>query len=437
MESASSSGGDVEPETTESSESGADGSSTGPDAAVTYYEHVRPLITEHCQVCHAEGSTAPFRLDTYEHVEQLAPAIASVVESRTMPPFAMTADGSCGEWASAQWLEQEDVDTIVSWARGERARGEDVFEAPDPPALPELDGRGVVERISAPTYTPPSGAGDDDYRCFPIELGLTGDRFLTGYDVLPDNAATVHHLLGYRIEPARGDNADIMAELDAADDAPGWPCFGSAGDGLRTSGVPVAWAPGGGAQNYPFETGIRFTEGDVLVVQIHYFLADDDGPDATQLDLQWADSVEREGIQVLWDKFLSQGLLPGADVLEPGKDSVEFSWDISFEQMLSFRDLDYQAVDLMGVTPHMHEFGRGMSIDLESDDGDLCVADVQNWDFNWQRAYYYEEPVRVGRDALVHVTCDYDTSSVSEPVTAGLGSGDEMCLMGLYFAEAE
>ncbi len=434
----SSSGGSEDASDAGTSESSDEESgATGAQAEITYYEHVRPLLAEHCQVCHADGSTAPFSLDTYEDVEALAPAIASVVESRTMPPFAMTADGSCGDWASAQWLEQEEIDTLLAWARGSRAAGDDSLAAPEPPPLPVLDGRGEVERISVPEYEPSKAVGDDDYRCFPVELGLSGDRFLTGYDVLPDNAAIVHHLLGYRIEPSRGDNADIMAELDAADDQPGWPCFGSAGDGLRTSGVPVAWAPGGGAQNYPFETGIRFTEGDVLVVQVHYFLADERGPDATQIDMQWADSVEREGIQVLWDKFLSQGLLPGADLLEPGKDSVKYSWDISFEEMLSFRDLDYQAVDLMGVTPHMHELGRGMAIDLESEADDLCVADVRNWDFNWQRAYYYEQPVRVGRDAWVHVTCDYDTSEVSEPVAAGLGSGDEMCLMGLYFAEAE
>ncbi len=431
-------GTEAESDAIGSSSSGlADSSSSGGGEVLTYYEDIRPLMAKHCEVCHTDGATAPFSLDSYESVEATAPAIAAVVQSRTMPPFAMTADGSCGDWASPSWLTDDEIDTIVRWSTSDRAAGEDTLAAPEPPVLPELDGRGTVEQVKIPVYEPSDAQGVDDYRCFAVDLGLDAQRFLTGYDVLPDNAAIVHHLLGYRIIPSRGSNAEVLAELEAADDAPGWSCFGSAGEGLQASGVPVAWAPGGGAQNYPFETGIRFAEGDILVVQIHYAIADENGPDETALDLQWAESVDREGIQVLWDKFLSQGLLPGGVELEPGQESVEYSWDISFDQILSFRDLDYAAVDLMGVTPHMHKFGKRMSIDLESADGDLCVADVHQWDFNWQRAYFYEDPVRVGRDAMVHVTCDYDTSNVADPVPAGLGSSDEMCLMGLYFAESK
>jgi hypothetical protein len=30
------------------------------------------------------------------------------------------------------------------------------------------------------------------------------------------------------------------------------------------------------------------------------------------------------------------------------------------------------------------------------------------------------------------VTCDFDTMGATEPVTAGWGTNNEMCLMGLY-----
>lgn len=432
-------GGETEPSSAASSSSDAsDASSSGDSSAeITYYEHIRPLITEHCETCHTEGSTAPFVLDTYESVLATAPAIAAVVENRTMPPFAVRADGSCGDWADPQWLEDDEIEMIVSWARGDQAAGEDTFAQPEPPLFPPLNGRGTVEQVSIPEYDSTTAKTTDDYRCFAVELGLEGDRFLTGYDVLPDNVEIVHHLLGYRIVPERGNNADVLQELEAQDDEPGWSCFGSAGDGLQANGVPVVWAPGGGAQNFPFETGIRFAAGDILVVQMHYNVFGDSGFDQTAIDLQWAESVEREGIQALWDRFYSQGLLPGATTLEPGQENVDYSWSITFEQILSFRDLDYTSVDLMGVTPHMHNFATAMAVDIESPDGELCVADVHKWDFNWQRAYFYEEPVQVGRDALVNVKCSYDTSDRSEPVAAGLGTDDEMCLLGLYFAETE
>ncbi len=433
-------GGETEaPDPAGSSSSGLEGDSSGTqgDTEVTYYEHIRPLLAEHCEACHTAGSTAPFLLDTYQSVAAMAPAVAAVVENRTMPPFAVRADGSCGDWADPQWLDDEEIEAIVSWARGDLAAGEDVFAQPQAPELPPLDGRGTVEQVKLPRYDSATAQTTDDYRCFGVELGLEDTRFLTGYDVLPDNAEIVHHLLGYRIVPERGNNADVLVELEAQDEQPGWSCFGSAGDGLQANGVPVVWAPGGGAQNFPFETGIRFEAGDILVVQMHYNVFGDAGFDETAIDMQWAESVEREGIQALWDRFYSQGLLPGADTLAPGQEDVKYSWDITFEQILSFRDLDYQSVDLMGVTPHMHNFATAMEVDIEAPDGDFCVADVHKWDFNWQRAYFYEAPVQVGRDAQVNVTCSYDTSGRTEPVAAGLGTEDEMCLLGLYFAETE
>ena len=47
-------------------------------------------------------------------------------------------------------------------------------------------------------------------------------------------------------------NADAMAALDEeSPDEPGWPCYGSAGEGVWVEGVPITWAPGTGATRFP------------------------------------------------------------------------------------------------------------------------------------------------------------------------------------------
>ncbi|MEO8904533.1 MAG: hypothetical protein ABI488_19195 [Polyangiaceae bacterium] len=43
---------------------------------------------------------------------------------------------------------------------------------------------------------------------------------------------------------------------------------------------------------------------------------------------------------------------------------------------------------------------------------------MQNWDFHWQRMYFYETPPALDASRLFNVTCDDDTS-ISEPVTPG------------------
>src|SRR5690606_30215231 len=84
--------------------SGDETGHTHPD--VTYWEHVAPLLTEHCGSCHRAGGAAPFDLTTYESAKTWAPASVAAMQSRTMPPWLMTADGSCGEFRDARWLDQ-------------------------------------------------------------------------------------------------------------------------------------------------------------------------------------------------------------------------------------------------------------------------------------------------------------------------------------------
>ena len=52
-------------------------------------------------------------------------------------------------------------------------------------------------------YTPqaPNG-GTDEYRCFLVDPKLATQKYLTGSQFLPQNAAIVHHAIFFRITPA-------------------------------------------------------------------------------------------------------------------------------------------------------------------------------------------------------------------------------------------
>lgn len=418
----------------------SDDSSGGTAAGPSYYEDVRPLLAQHCVSCHTDGSIAPFRLDTYEDAAGLAPAIKAVVEARTMPPFGVRADGSCQDFDEPRWLTDEQVATISAWADTGMAAGDDTIAAPEPPTLPTLEGE--TELVEIPNYEPGTqedlGFALDDYRCFPIELGLEQDRYLVGYDVLPDNEELVHHVLGFRVNPAFLNNADAISVLEGLDDEPGWPCYGAAGDGILPQGVPVTWAPGQGALNYPEGVGVRFTPGDLMVVQMHYNLLDEGGGiDASKVRLKWADEVEKEGFQVLWDPFLFGSFGGGGETLEPGMDSVKYNWDATFAEMFAFDGYDFESIDVLGVLPHMHDHGRKMAIEIERADGMECAADVDRYDYNWQRTYFYEEPLTVNDVDRLHVECDFDTSNETQPLQAGFGTQDEMCLVGFFFTQSE
>ena len=64
--------------------------------------------------------------------------------------------------------------------------------------------------------------------------------------------------------------------------------------------------------------------------------------------------------------------------------------------------------------------------------GKACAADIQNWDFHWQRMYFYDKPRTLDASTEFKVSCDYETTSVTEPVLPGWGTSNEMCLATLY-----
>jgi hypothetical protein len=403
---------------------------------VTYWDDVAPIIATRCAGCHSEGGIAPFQLDTYADASAMAELSAAVVEARTMPPWLVTADGSCGDFSDPMVLTDEEIAAFRAWVDGGTEEGtpRDDIELPPPDRL--LDGT----MLATPTYTPAVIGGEfaenDDYRCFLLEPGIEADAFITAYEVTPGNAEIVHHVLVFNVDPSLdpGTGATNMQTIQALDDASpgvGWPCFGAAGEGVEPGNLPVVWAPGTFATRYPAGTGIRLGKDDLLVAQIHYNLAgreDAPGTDSTQVRLQLADAVEREAFMQLPDPFLDTIFGDTPASLPPGLEATDYAWEFPIAEALP---PGVAGFDVYGVYPHMHERGTKMHMDVAGPDPS-CAADVPSWDFHWQRMYFYEQPLRVDADDTLHVTCTYDTRGASGPVLPGWGTQNEMCLMGLF-----
>jgi hypothetical protein len=412
---------------------------TGGTPAVTYWDDVAPVLYERCVSCHREGGAAPFALETYAQTRDWSAAVAASVAARTMPPWLVTDDGSCGEFSHSRWLPQPSVDAIVAWAADGTPEGEPRDDLSIPP-LPGLEG---ATEISTPAFVPEIQGGAlaefDEYRCFLVDPALAGDRFLTGYDVRPGNDAIVHHVLVMPVDPALEvaegmTNADVMQAYDEeSPDREGWPCFGTAGEGVAISGIPVVWAPGQGVVEFPAGTGLRVAQNEQLVIQVHYNLADPANvgmADQSTVQLRLEEAVEREGFMMLPDPFLDS-IFQGEPIeLPAGEASVEYTWELPVAALLEGSGLT--SMDLFGVFPHMHAYGRAMHLEIEGPAGTECAADVPRWDFNWQLQYFYEQPRTLGLDDVLRVTCDFDTTSAEGPVLPGWGTYNEMCLMGMF-----
>jgi hypothetical protein len=91
-------------------------------------------------------------------------------------------------------------------------------------------------------------------------------------------------------------------------------------------------------------------------------------------------------------------------------------------------------VEVLSVAPHMHERGTKFTIEIGRNDAFECQGHVENWDFNWQRAYDYMTPIVLDADSQLRVSCEYDTSRDTQPVLPGWGTRNEMCEVTMVVA---
>lgn len=382
-------------------------------APPTYHGDVAPILAARCATCHTDGGLGPFPLESYHQAAEVAGDIAWVTGRRIMPPWPADSSGACGTYAGARWLDDDEIDTLARWAAAGAPEGEPAVAAPvpRPPAQPfRADAR---LQADAPHTVAP---GADEYRCFPVDLGLERDRYYTAISVALDRADVVHHIQLYAAQNARDE--DDLAARDSSDPAPGYAC-GPEGPGpLRYIGV---WAPGDLVRRWADDTGILLEAGRTVVMQVHYHNhGDTPVADRTALDLELADEVAEVG-RIISFAGLPLELPPGQpDVVVTGGRSISVT----------------EPTFVRGVRLHMHRLGTRGRLELGRDLGGVefgtCLLDIPRWDFDWQLFYQLAEPIPLEHGDRIHVTCAYDTRSRDATTVWGLGTEDEMCLGYTY-----
>lgn len=312
----------------------------------------------------------------------------------------------------------------------------------------------------------PNPSRKDDYRCFVIDWPLERPAYITGFRALPGNRKIAHHLVLFAVEPQA---ADRFRALEAAEEGPGYQCFGgavpdrlgspeerAAYDRDHPNGVRelndanfwlAHWAPGMDGYEFPDGTGILMRPGMVVVAQMHYYSAYAPGEtDAdSKMQFQLRDDVEKPALHLP----LSQDRwLYGADngsMVVPPHGTARYEVSMSFDDMAAYvaryagvgRE-NVAALEVHSANVHMHRFGAAGIVSLIDPNGRKeTLLSIPRWDLNWQRDFTFVEPKVVPRERFggtrLVVECAYRNDTDAE-VFGGFGSDDEMCFNFSYVA---
>ena len=408
----------------------------------TWHADVRPIAEAQCVTCHSEGGVTPFSMeydpaDWSDGAPAWAEAAVAAVEAGTMPPW-QPGEG-CYDLKDERVLTPEEKKVFSRWASNGYAEGSpSSYRAPETAAqvAPVLE-READLVLRAPSPYTPDTRRPDDYRCFVVDPDVAEDMWISAVTVEPDQVSMVHHVILFRLPP---DEANIATELDAADEAEGYTCFGS--PGTWNVDTVAGWAPGQLPEVYPEGVARPVPQGSALVMQIHYNTLNLD-PNNVPADQSAVKLWEYEDPAGPDEEIFSYPFADGGLFLPAGDPNVVVEEQLNLNRLESLLPNGVQA---LGVFPHMHQLGKRIRLDkLNTDGTEECVLRVHDWDFNWQGTYFFPEDALLtseGADAL-RLRCVYDNSPENQPVVNGEqlpprdvrwgdGTLDEMCLMYLY-----
>lgn len=392
-------------------------------AQPTYSKEVSRIVQAKCQICHRDGDIAPFSLNNYDDASTWANDIGRVLSDGAMPPWKPVA--GYGDFRDSYALTADEKQTILSWVAAGAPEGDPADLADTAPVAGTwpLGDPDVVLQVPQ-AFTPPRGT--DVYRCFVMpETGWDQITYLRAMDILPGNRQIVHHVLIYQ------DTTGTALKMDGADGNPGYDCFGGPGIPVDYSNIFSAlnglgglggWAPGQRTHFLPDGVGIKIDRGARMVIQVHYYPIGRTGPDQTQIGLYLAPgTIQKQLYQI---PVVNQSFK-----LQPN--TVQDVTAVFPPTPLPF------SAKAITIYPHMHLLGTKIKADLIDQQGKVTPMIYEDkWEFNWQGAYTYVEPLTIPANAKMRVTCTFDNTANNAknpnnpPVAVGWGerTTDEMCL---------
>lgn len=419
---------------------------------VTWHEHIAPLVSEKCAGCHREGGIAPFALTSYDPAYQFALPMAEAIQSGAMPPWGAQETDECtppAQFRDDVSLSEHEKELFARWVEDGRLEG-DAQLAAEIPAPVDLELKDPSLQLTIPSAVSVEGVSDQ-FVCFVLDPELDEPAWLTSTQVEAGNPAIVHHALVYL--DSDGSSDDLVDENGRYD------CFGGPRIGNPT--LLAAWAPGAVPSSLPQDVGIALAPGAKLVLQVHYHPTGDgvEVDDSTQVSLKWtSDEPDYVGAIYLignidienWERAGGEGygLTTGPDFLIPAGASghvEENRFRINDQGLALVRSIP---LHLWMVGTHMHYVGTDMKLSVTSpDDEEQCLLQTPEWDFNWQRGYFFEGEIeelpQLHPGDSLSMRCTYDNTldnpfvrealddqGLSEPTDVELGEEtlDEMCL---------
>ncbi len=367
----------------------AESGTSKPKQAVTYSEHIAPIIQRRCQACHRPAGIGPFELMNYEDTKSWSKSIREVVTSGLMPPWH--ADAPLGYFLNDRSLTDEEYATLLEWIDEGMIKG-DESKLPKPREFPTTWSIGTPDLVAemeksvqVPADTPELGV--------PYKYIWTGEPFerevwVQAAEVHPGAADVVHHASVYIVP--KGVSIKLVN-----DERPS----GILNDLLSPlSDLPhlVSFVPGDNAFVHRKGHALRIPKGARLLFEMHYTPTGREATDCSKVGLTFAQKPPKHEV-------FSTAAINYWFSIPPGDGA---------HRVKAQTDRFKRDTILLAMNPHMHYRGKSFKYELVEKSGKRSLLlNVPNYNFEWQTTYWLKTPVRLPEGSYVECTATFDNSA--------------------------
>ncbi|MDZ4371666.1 MAG: hypothetical protein U1C74_09635 [Phenylobacterium sp.] len=368
---------------------------------ISYAKDVAPIIEAKCVACHQEGGIGPFAMTSYEMVKGFSPMIREVLRTDRMPPY--NADPHVGKFSDDKNLKPEEIKTLVHWIEGGAPRG----ECADP-----LTGKRHVAAdwplgkpdliLNIPAFNVPA-SGVVDYQRPATPNPLTEGKWIRATTVKPGDRQSVHHILtGWMSEmPADGKSSET-----------------------RWRGSVGGYAVGAESTVFDSNVGTYLPPGGAVGFQMHYTPYGKEAVDNSQIGVYFHDKAP-------------ELMMRSVVVIDT---SISIAPNTARHKETAYVEFPNDAL-LYAAFPHAHYRAYSNDLWIQYPDGKKkLLLTLPRYDFNWQRAYTFAEPIKIPAGSRIIANYIYDNSKQNpanpDPtirVTWGEQSHEEMLFTSLQF----
>lgn len=399
----------------------------------TFNNDVAPIVFKHCANCHRPGQVASnSSFLSYDSARPWAAAIKDAVVRREMPPWPAASEGSL-KFRNDPRLSQKEIRTLVAWVDAGAPQG----KASDLPPLPKfpsgwLNPNGIAPDaiVAMPEFHVPA-TGEIPYVRQMIKVPLSEDKWVSALQVLPGNAALVHHMAITEVELDKGVTPADLEKLSLIAKRLGLPADLVANRPAVADPVNpgvydmlAVYTPGTTFEAYG-DGNAKLLKGGgnyYLNFNIHYQTTGKPETDQSKLAF-WFDKGTPEHQLFRVPASGKTILANGKQLLTDAPGERAEGTDVVIPPIPPYAD-NYELVGITAYTepvtiyqfqPHAHLRGKDFRYTVVYPDGrEQSVLNVSHYSFHWQLAYQLDTPLRLPAGSKLVVTAHYDNSVNNE-----------------------